>query len=254
MGNKDTALVVGVGASHGLGAAAARRFAREGLHVVVAGRTAEKVECVAEEISASGGSAEAVTGDAAIEENAIRFVETAEAKGPLAIVLQNSGSNRQDPFLELAAADFETIWREHCLAGFLTGRESARRMVPRGYVARHCTRRLGPRRRDCELFRKAWRVSSALWESTSPMSSSTEEYRATGSSRASPMPRRHAAPTACCQSMQSQRRIGNCTCSIAVPGLSNKTFAHGPRNSELWLEVTQRIQPARHACQTARSG
>jgi len=132
MGNKDTALVVGVGASHGLGAAAARRFAREGLHVVVAGRTAEKVERVAEEISASGGSAEAVTGDAAIEENAIRFVETAEAKGPLAIVLQNSGSNRQDPFLELAAADFETIWREHCLAGFLTGRESARRMVPRG--------------------------------------------------------------------------------------------------------------------------
>jgi len=133
MGNKDTALVVGVGASHGLGAAAARRFAREGLHVVVAGRTAEKVERVAAEISASGGSAEAVTGDAAIEENAIRFVETAEAKGPLAIVLQNSGSNRQDPFLELAAADFETIWREHCLAGFLTGRESARRMVPRGH-------------------------------------------------------------------------------------------------------------------------
>lgn len=132
MANKDTALVVGVGASHGLGAAAARRFAQEGLHVVVAGRTAEKLERVAREISASGGSAEAVTGDAAVEEDAIRFVETAEAQGPLAIVLQNSGSNRQDPFLELAASDFETIWREHCLAGFLTGRESARRMVPRG--------------------------------------------------------------------------------------------------------------------------
>lgn len=132
MKNKDTALVVGVGASHGLGAAAARRFAREGLHVVVAGRTAGKVERVAEEIAASGGSAEAVIGDAAIEDNATRFVETAEAKGPLALVLQNSGSNRRDPFLELAAADFEAIWREHCMAGFLTGRESARRMVPRG--------------------------------------------------------------------------------------------------------------------------
>jgi len=132
MANRDTALIVGVGASHGLGAAAARRFAREGLHVVVAGRTAHKVARVAEEISAAGGSAEAVTGDAAIEDDAIRFVETAEAKGPLAIVLQNSGSNRRDPFLELAAADFEAIWREHCLAGFLTGRESARRMVPRG--------------------------------------------------------------------------------------------------------------------------
>ncbi len=132
MGKKNTALVVGVGASEGLGAAAARRFAREGLHVVVAGRTAQKVERVAEEIIASGGSAEAVAGDAALEENAIRFVETAEATAPLAIVLQNSGSNRRDPFLELATADFETIWREHCMAGFLTGRESARRMVPRG--------------------------------------------------------------------------------------------------------------------------
>jgi NAD(P)-dependent dehydrogenase (short-subunit alcohol dehydrogenase family) len=132
MAEIDTALVVGVGASEGLGAAAARRFAREGLHVVVAGRTAEKVQRVAEEICASGGSAEAVVGDAANENDAVRFVEAAEAKGPLALVLQNSGSNRQDSFLELATADFEAIWREHCLAGFLTGRETARRMVPRG--------------------------------------------------------------------------------------------------------------------------
>ena len=132
MAEIDTALVVGVGASEGLGAAAARRFAREGLHVVVAGRTAEKVQRVAEEICASGGSAEAAVGDAANETDATRFVETAEAKGPLALVLQNSGSNRQDSFLELATADFEAIWREHCLAGFLTGRETARRMVPRG--------------------------------------------------------------------------------------------------------------------------
>jgi len=128
----DTALVVGVGASLGLGAASARRFAREGLHVVVAGRTSEKVQRVADEICASGGSAEAVVGDAATEDDAIRFVETAESTGPLALVLQNSGSNRRDPFLDLATADFETIWREQCLAGFLTGRESARRMVPRG--------------------------------------------------------------------------------------------------------------------------
>lgn len=132
MAKAETALIVGVGASRGLGAASARRFSREGLHVVVAGRTAEKVERVAQEICAAGGSAEAMTGDAAKEADAIRFVETAEEKGPLVLVLQNSGSNRRDPFLELATADFEQIWREHCLAGFLTGREAARKMVPRG--------------------------------------------------------------------------------------------------------------------------
>ena len=38
-----TALVVGVGASHGLGAASARSFARAGFRTVIAGRTRQKL-------------------------------------------------------------------------------------------------------------------------------------------------------------------------------------------------------------------
>lgn len=127
-----TALIVGVGASRGLGAAAARRFAREGLHVVVAGRTPEKLDKVVEEIRVAGGSAQAVVGDGSSESDAARFVATAEAHGPLELVLHNAGTNRRDAFLELEVGAFEALWREHCLGGFLTGRESARRMVPRG--------------------------------------------------------------------------------------------------------------------------
>lgn len=132
MSDRATALVVGVGASRGLGAAAARRFAREGLHVVIAGRTREKLDGVAAEITASGGSVEPVVGDASLEADAARFVATAEARGPLAIALHNAGSNRQDSILELERANFEQLWRDHCLGGFLIGREAARRMVPRG--------------------------------------------------------------------------------------------------------------------------
>lgn len=128
----DTALIVGVGASQGLGAAAARRFAREGLHVVVAGRTVAKIDQIAAEIRQAGGKADAVVGDASVEADAARFVEKAEAIGPIALALHNAGSNRRDSFLELARADFEALWREHCLGGFLVGREVARRMVPRG--------------------------------------------------------------------------------------------------------------------------
>jgi NAD(P)-dependent dehydrogenase (short-subunit alcohol dehydrogenase family) len=127
----ETALIVGVGASQGLGAAAARRLAREGLHVVVAGRTAAKVELVAAEIRASGGKANALVGDASIEDDVAQFVEQAERIGPMALALHNAGSNRRDSFLELERADFEALWREHCLGGFLVGREVARRMVPR---------------------------------------------------------------------------------------------------------------------------
>ena len=50
----DIAVVVGVGAINGLGAAIARRFARENYTVVVAGRTSEKLKLVSEDIIQDG--------------------------------------------------------------------------------------------------------------------------------------------------------------------------------------------------------
>src|SRR5690242_4554162 len=114
MSNSATALVVGVGASQGLGAASARRFARAGFRTVIAGRTRQKLERVAEEIASSGGSVKFVVGDASLEGDAQRIVATAESLGPLELVLHNAGSNRRDSILELKAADFEQLWREHC--------------------------------------------------------------------------------------------------------------------------------------------
>jgi NADP-dependent 3-hydroxy acid dehydrogenase YdfG len=54
--------VAGVGASLGLGAALARRFARAGFSAVVTGRNAARIEAVAAEIRASGGSSVALAG------------------------------------------------------------------------------------------------------------------------------------------------------------------------------------------------
>jgi NAD(P)-dependent dehydrogenase (short-subunit alcohol dehydrogenase family) len=132
MAQRGSALIVGVGASRGLGAALARRFARGGHDVVVAGRTAQKVEAVAASIRDAGGKATAVIGDASVEEDAEKFVAAAEAIAPLAAVIHNAGSNRRDPFLDLATEHFAQLWREHTLGGFLIGRSAARRMVPRG--------------------------------------------------------------------------------------------------------------------------
>jgi NAD(P)-dependent dehydrogenase (short-subunit alcohol dehydrogenase family) len=50
---KPTAIVVGVGADWGLEAALCRRFAAEGLHVLVAGRAAAKIHPVVRSIVAS---------------------------------------------------------------------------------------------------------------------------------------------------------------------------------------------------------
>jgi NADP-dependent 3-hydroxy acid dehydrogenase YdfG len=58
-----SAVIVGVGAERGLGAALCRRFAVGGHHVLVAGRTAGRIEQVAQTIRAAGGRGEPVVAE-----------------------------------------------------------------------------------------------------------------------------------------------------------------------------------------------
>lgn len=128
-----TAIVIGVGASTGVGGALCRRFAREGLHVLVGGRTPEKIEKVADEVRAAGGSATAVAIDATKAEDIARIFDAAEqAGGAPELVVYNAGNNQFSPLLEMTDEFFEQVWRIGCFGGFLTGREAARRMLPAG--------------------------------------------------------------------------------------------------------------------------
>jgi NAD(P)-dependent dehydrogenase (short-subunit alcohol dehydrogenase family) len=131
-----TAIVVGVGAERGLGAALCRRFAEGGYHVLVAGRSADKIETVVASIAASGGSAEAVTADTTREADVVNLFDRGMAPGngfaPVDLVVYNAGNNRRTDFRELSAETFEEFWRVGCFGGFLVGREAARRLVPLG--------------------------------------------------------------------------------------------------------------------------
>lgn len=133
---RPTALVVGVGAEQGLGAALCRRFAAEGHHILLAGRTAPKLDKVARSLVAAGGSAEAVVADATGENDVARLFDRAMAPGPglapVDLVVFNAGDNRRVGLRELDAALFEVLWRVGCFAGFLVGREAARRLAPLG--------------------------------------------------------------------------------------------------------------------------
>ena len=125
-------LVVGVGASHGLGAAIARRFARGGYPVAIAGRNAAKIAVVLDELKASGAQAVSVIGDASLAADAAHFVEAAESLAPLAVAVHNAGSNRPAPFLKVTEADFETHWREHTLGGFQLSQAALPALLKRG--------------------------------------------------------------------------------------------------------------------------
>ena len=126
------AVVAGVGSPNGLGAALARRFAREGLLVFIAGRSEERLAKVADEIVAARGKAVAVETDVTSEKNVIRLFSAAEESGQLGLAVYNAGGNAASSLLQIKRSEFESLWKQSALGGFLVGREAIRRMLPRG--------------------------------------------------------------------------------------------------------------------------
>ncbi len=130
-GKPGKAIVVGVGAHAGLGAALCRRFAADGHHVLVASRTVEQIEEIASGIRAQGGKATAVPTDATSEDDVIRLFDMAmvdDETGPLDLVAFNAGNNARGDLDNMSAEFFEDVWRSRCLGGFLVGREASRRL------------------------------------------------------------------------------------------------------------------------------
>jgi NAD(P)-dependent dehydrogenase (short-subunit alcohol dehydrogenase family) len=126
-----TAIVVGVGSQHGLGAALARRFAIEGHRVIVSGRTEEKIAEVVGAISDSGGKAEAFRADATVESEVVALFDFAQSSGHVIdLVVFNAGNNVRHDFRTMPAELFEQTWRVATFGGFLVGREAARRLTP----------------------------------------------------------------------------------------------------------------------------
>jgi NAD(P)-dependent dehydrogenase (short-subunit alcohol dehydrogenase family) len=124
-----------IGAGEGLGGSIARAFAREGLAVCLTRRPrhADALETLAGQIRAEGGEAHAFGLDARKEPDVAAFFETVERTvGPIEVVVFNIGANVRFSVLETTTQVYSKVWEMACLAGFLTGREAARAMVPRG--------------------------------------------------------------------------------------------------------------------------
>ena len=124
------ALVVGAGDY--IGAAIARRFAAGGYEVCLARRTVAALKPLADEIQTAGGRAHSFALDARDEEQTVALFETIERTiGPLDVVVFNVGGNVSFPIRDTTSRVFRKVWEMACFAGFLTGREAAKFMVPR---------------------------------------------------------------------------------------------------------------------------
>jgi len=98
------------GASRGIGEAAARELARLGVAVVLAARSVDAIERVADEIRQSGGRAAAVACDVASFADVERAVETCTSRfGDVDILVNNAGL--VDPVARLSDSDPEAWGR-----------------------------------------------------------------------------------------------------------------------------------------------
>jgi NAD(P)-dependent dehydrogenase (short-subunit alcohol dehydrogenase family) len=131
----ETRVCLVVGAGDGLGGAIAAAFAAEGLAVCVTRRPrhAYALEGLAADLRARGASAYAMPLDAREEGEIVAAVERIERDiGPLEVVVFNIGANVRFAITETTERVYRKVWEMAALAGFLTVREAARAMTPRG--------------------------------------------------------------------------------------------------------------------------
>ena len=133
-----TALVTGAGS--GIGRATAKLFAAEGARLVVFDRVAA-VEDTAKAIRDAGGQAVAVVGDAGLEADVAKAVETAVSTyGGLDVCYANAGvSGGYTPLFEMTAEHWTELLRINLIGPFLAIKHAAKVMAAKGKGSIICT-------------------------------------------------------------------------------------------------------------------
>ena len=92
MGRLEGKVAIITGGNSGVGEQTAKRFAQEGAKVIITARRKEKLEAVAADIKADGGTVLALQGDISVSEDGKRMADAAvEHFGTLDILVNNAG-------------------------------------------------------------------------------------------------------------------------------------------------------------------
>jgi NAD(P)-dependent dehydrogenase (short-subunit alcohol dehydrogenase family) len=121
------ALVTGAG--RGIGLAAAAALAAAGAHVTLAARTADEIEAAAGAIREQGHAADALP----LDMNDLSAVSRAvEAADPFDIFVNNAGTNRPKPFVEVPVEDFDAVMNLNVRSAFFAAQAVVRRLLAAG--------------------------------------------------------------------------------------------------------------------------
>src|SRR5215471_19808251 len=120
------------GGSSGIGLATAQRFLEEGSRVFLAGLDKREVDGALAGLGSSG-EVSGLASDVRLEGEVARMVAAAHrALGGIDVLINNAGTARRDPFLAIAAGDWDRIVAVNLRGMFLVAQTVSRRMVERG--------------------------------------------------------------------------------------------------------------------------
>jgi 3-oxoacyl-[acyl-carrier protein] reductase len=126
----DKRVAVVTGASRGIGAAIAKRLARDGLHVVALARTLDKLKDVCNEIGQREGSAEPITCDVADSRALAAAIEqVAEKHGHIDVLVNNAGITKDGLLLRMSDEDFDSVIDTNLKSAFVAIRAASRSMM-----------------------------------------------------------------------------------------------------------------------------
>lgn len=130
----DDKVAIITGASSGIGRAAALLFARQGAKVVLSARGRERLEAVADEIRAAGGSVTAIAGDVSEEAHHEALVDAARAEfGGLDIAFNNAGTTGPVGALPaLSMTEWQKVLDVNLTSGFLAAKYQLPALEARG--------------------------------------------------------------------------------------------------------------------------
>jgi len=118
--------VVITGASRGLGHACAEAFVAAGAEVVLVARARAELEKVADDLRGKGGRVRAAPCDVTDDAQVAALFQGLERCD---VLVNNAGTNRPQPFLEVDPASLDEIIRLNVRSMFIVAQAAARRMA-----------------------------------------------------------------------------------------------------------------------------